>query len=296
MKKYLLLSSILITSLCAAATKQNTRGSSFPFVSGDSFRALAHHIFDETNTSLNPANVKYKDIVFVKTDYLDKYFNNVHPHITQKYFLISHNADHGAPAEFAHYLNDDKILMWFGQNPTIQGHKKFVAIPIGIANRYWPHGQVKTFVRFLKKQDTPKQYLLALNFVPSTNMPIRQPVYDMFINKPFCFNLYNPDQRIYLHDMGKSKFTLSPAGNGLDCHRHWEALLVGSIPVIKTSMLDELLKGLPVLIINDWNEVTEEFLNQKYAEMTARFAEYNLGKIYMPYWIRLIEHYRTVLA
>jgi len=30
-------------------------------------------------------------------------------------------------------------------------------------------------------------------------------------------------------------FTLSPAGAGLDCHRTWEALLLGSIPVVLRS-------------------------------------------------------------
>jgi hypothetical protein len=64
---------------------------------------------------------------------------------------------------------------------------------------------------------------------------------------------------------------------------------------MKTSFLDELLIDLPVLIINEWTEVTEEFLNKKYEEMHSKFQTYNLGKIYMPYWIRLIEYYRDIL-
>ena len=34
-----------------------------------------------------------KDIVFLKTDFLELYFNHYHPNITKKYILITHNSD-----------------------------------------------------------------------------------------------------------------------------------------------------------------------------------------------------------
>ena len=43
------------------------RPSSLPFVSGDTFRNFANHIFDETQT-LKPKKVKEDDVVFLKTD------------------------------------------------------------------------------------------------------------------------------------------------------------------------------------------------------------------------------------
>ena len=66
----------------------------------------------------------------------------------------------------------------------------------------------------------------------------------------------------YLKEMAQCKFTFSPRGFGIDCYRTWEALLVGSIPVIKSSHLDFMYEGLPVLIVNDWQVINEDFLNK----------------------------------
>jgi hypothetical protein len=53
-------------------------------------------------------------------------------------------------------------------------------------------------------------------------------------------------------------FGISPNGNGLDCHRTWEMLYFGMIPIVKQSSLtDSLLASsiLPVIVIQDWEEV-----------------------------------------
>ena len=36
-------------------------------------------------------------------------------------------------------------------------------------------------------------------------------------------------------------FIVSPHRNGLDCHRTWEALVLGCIPIVKTSPIDDLM-------------------------------------------------------
>ena len=39
-------------------------------------------------------------------------------------------------------------------------------------------------------------------------------------------------------------FVASPSGNGLDCHRTWEALLLRSIPIVKVSVLYSVVRAL----------------------------------------------------
>ena len=56
------------------------------------------------------------------------------------------------------------------------------------------------------------------------------------------------------------KYILSPHGNGLDCHRTWESLIFKTIPIVKTSTLDDLYKDLPVIIVNKWNDIDFEKL------------------------------------
>ena len=55
-------------------------------------------------------------------------------------------------------------------------------------------------------------------------------------------------------------FVLSPFGNGMDCHRTWEALLCGCIPIVRSSVFDELFDGLPVLIVKEWTEISLQLL------------------------------------
>jgi len=61
---------------------------------------------------------------------------------------------------------------------------------------------------------------------------------------------------------------ISPEGNGIDCHRHYEALIAGCIPIIEdNSQIREKYKGCPILYTHDYSEITETYLIQKYTEM-----------------------------
>jgi hypothetical protein len=55
---------------------------------------------------------------------------------------------------------------------------------------------------------------------------------------------------------GRHAFVVSPHGSGLDCHRTWEALVLGNIVLVKSSSLDPLYAGMRVQVLNDWNEIT----------------------------------------
>ena len=58
----------------------------------------------------------------------------------------------------------------------------------------------------------------------------------------------------------QSQFVLSPLGAGFDCHRTWEALLLGCIPIVKAAKINDLFEGLPVITVHDWNEINPNFL------------------------------------
>ena len=270
------------------------RITSDPYISGDSFRAIANHLFDETTTELNPAIVRTGDIIFVKTDYLNEFFSTIHPHIKARYIIITHNSDYAAPRSFTRFLDDDKIIAWFGQNPSNKYHPKFIGIPIGLANQCWDHGNIENFKKAAGGTGVPrynKRFLLGINFRPATNYDIRRPVFEMFINKPFCTDIRHHNHLNYLQLTAETKFILCPEGNGLDCHRTWEALYMGAIPILTHSNMDPVLEGLPILIIDDWNQLTQEFLEQKYEEIFQQ--SFHWKKMYFTYWKSLIESYKN---
>lgn len=128
-----------------------------------------------------------------------------------------------------------------------------------------------------------------MNFQIATYPTKRAYVASIFKDCSYCYDAHPKDFRTYLDDMLHSKFVLSPRGNGLDCHRTWEALLMGAIPIVKSSNIDSLFEDLPVLIVSEWDEVTEEFLNEKYEEMQS--DSYQMQKQYCDYWFELIDSF-----
>ena len=78
-------------------------------------------------------------------------------------------------------------------------------------------------------------------------------------------------------------FVLSPHGNGLDCHRTWEALVLGCIPIVKKSEIDALYEDLPVLIVNNWSDLNQDLLNNTIEQFKNKTFNYN--KLSLKYWI-----------
>lgn len=58
----------------------------------------------------------------------------------------------------------------------------------------------------------------------------------------------------------RCKFVVCPFGFGLDTHRFYETYYARATPIVLTSGLDELHSKFGALIVNDWNEITEELL------------------------------------
>merc|ERR1712083_1147707 len=65
--------------------------------------------------------------------------------------------------------------------------------------------------------------------------------------------------KMYVEELKRAKFTVSPPGIGWDCHRTWEAVLFGSIPiVIQSPAYRQLYRDSPVMAVDDWTEVSRE--------------------------------------
>lgn len=77
------------------------------------FQGLADHIYPIANLS----KVKCGDIIFIKGDYVNKFFNATHPNIPNPYILMSHNSPHsmGEPHQLK-FLDDTKVIAWFAKN------------------------------------------------------------------------------------------------------------------------------------------------------------------------------------
>jgi hypothetical protein len=73
----------------------------------------------------------------------------------------------------------------------------------------------------------------------------------------------------HVERLAKYKYCLCPEGNGVDTHRLWEALLLGSIPIVKntafTRVIQHYTRGeIPMIIMDSWwDPVPNQWIQSK---------------------------------
>lgn len=274
----------------------NPRPSSFPFITGDSFRALADHLFDETQ-KLDPKKVRSGQIIFVKSDMLQIFFETTHKEIDFKYILISHNSDENIDERYLKYI-DNKIIHWFAQNCLIN-HPKISSIPIGLDNLYFSYfGDTSFYKKIMKKNENIfKKNKILFGFSVHTNKKERGVAIESLRKTSVAKETkgFIPFHKYISRELIKYKFVASPPGNGIDSPRQWQAMYLKTIPILKENEnTDHFIKSnLPILKVQNWNELTEyteEDLEKKYASIT-RSSKTNA--LWMDYWINKINKYKN---
>jgi hypothetical protein len=246
-------------------------------------------------------------VILTGYDNIIKYFfNNILDKIKSKIVLILIESDIINISRTQ--LDNEKILHCFSWNTTIT-HSKLTTLPIGL-NFKRQYNSIISILRenveikndkllcfncnlntdkdrlFLKKviENKMNSYCDKLEYIPFLKTEIIHSFIEgkikVDITDPTCYN----EWRQY-------KFILSPQGAGLDCHRTWEALIIGTIPIVKSSSIDDIYFDLPLLIVKDWNELSVDYLNLKYQEIKYKLDnnKYNLNKLNLKYWTNLIE-------
>ena len=126
---------------------------------------------------------------------------------------------------------------------------------------------LKIYVNFSKNSDRFKQRINSLNIIPKNLM---------VINNEFTPRTNNWKQT------SEYTFVLSPFGIGMDCHRTWEALCLGCIPVVCAPDFKDLFEDLPVLIVNQWSEIDQTLLLNTICKFKQQ--KFNYDKLSLKYW------------
>ena len=260
---------------------------------------------------LKSKNMKNGMSIYVCSDLLRFFVNSILPNIRYNFVLVSGDSDLCVPkeslkmGETIKLLNSPYLLKWLTQNTRIQDNNKIIQLPIGLdyhtiannPNCSWklpeenplPIFQESTLVSIKEKsipfyERIPKIYITfittndrfgqrqnALNVIPK----------ELMIKK----NNFTPRTELW-KEMINYTFILSPAGVGLDCHRTWEALCLGCIPIICILEFKKMFEDLPVLVVNNWGEITEELLHQTIELFKTK--EFNYEKLKSSYWKNMI--------
>lgn len=168
------------------------------------------------------------------------------------FVLVSHNSDATLSRPDDIVLADHPMIIhWFSQNVNIR-HPKLTAIPIGIANKQWNHGNPKNF-QGLPKSDARSG--IYFNFSVNTNRSAREPCRVACLKKGLSW-VGHMTPYDYMRELCKYSFAICPDGNGIDCHRMWECLYAGVVPICTRSVHSETWASqFPIVLLDSWNDL-----------------------------------------
>lgn len=270
-------------------------------------------------------NINSGDIVWIQCRYLRIFYDEVLPTIKMPFVLVISDGDETFPLnsglqneEVEDLLSNECLIHVFAQNCDYRGFSDKVS-PLPIAMDFHTVAY-KGVEGGWGEKGTPSEQEQLLKETISAFLPTSQRKIGAFVDFQLSDSMHGNFNRYLEHGedrtsifsrllptglidfagfmrrtelwkrKGEYAFSISPHGNGLDCHRTWEDLILGCIVIVKTSSLDPLYEGLPVVIIKDWSEITRENLEiwlSLYGDVSTN-PSYR-EKLTNAYWISKIK-------
>ncbi|QWE20918.1 hypothetical protein [Polynucleobacter sp. AP-Kolm-20A-A1] len=239
--------------------------------------------------------------IYVPSDGIDYFVQNILLKIKIPFVLVSGDSDLpinnvSLNGSLEALLQNPLLLSWFAQNRDLD-HPKLYSLPIGInLHNLWSN-PLQWGGGFI----LPTLQELQIQTIAQNAPPIAQRIPKIFCN--WHFSIDRADRKVCYEQIDHSacffqpeplpvdqtwvsqaqyQFVLSPHGAGLDCHRTWEALLLGCIPIVKAAKLNDLFEDLPVIAVNDWGEINAAFLKKALTSVASKSV--NTEKLMMRYW------------
>jgi hypothetical protein len=247
----------------------------------------------------------FGETIYVKTNDVDDFFKNDADKFQNPFILIT-GAHVDSIYENNPHQHHKKLLKWYAQNYEGKETEIMKHLPLGldyhtlqlIDNHRWgdkmsSSDQEKMMMQ-IKKDFIPIHKTISTmalaNFQNTTYGPPllreqrRKPILET-LQKKSCIKFLPTQKR---HQFWKSMkyyaFIISPVGYGLDTHRTWEALILNRIPIVNNSKIKEVYKNLPVLLVNDFNEITETWLDYHFKQIVNNWDNYDWKKLELKYW------------
>jgi hypothetical protein len=262
------------------------------YISGEKFIEISDFVNGE-EPSCNVTNRESKIInnillsdkefivVYSRPNYVNMFVNFFDQNkIKNKIILLTHNSDYNI-----NYVSDI-FYKQYSQNVNVTSDK-LQSIPIGLENLYnFPEiGKIEKMKNILK-ENKKSNNLVYINHDVNTNFSERSGIYNLFEGKYFSTvekGRNGVDFDNYLYNIYNHDFVICPVGNGIDTHRTWECLYLGTIPIEKRNNNNRYYEGhLPICFVNSWEEITIDFLKSEYDRIKQ--TKWNLDMLTFEYW------------
>jgi hypothetical protein len=260
------------------------------------------------------------EVVWVRLSWLRSFVKQVLPQVKASFVLVTGDSDSCVPselmAEAEAILGSPNVLHWFTQNyDGSMVTEKMSPVPIGIDFHMLSERPI-----WGETSTSPLQQEQVLKSIGRGLAPVGNRIQKVYVDFAWQqgwsildYRTYHPLQGTRLRQSrrwisrrlraneavhcqngpvprsemwrrrGEFAFVLSPPGNGLDCHRTWEALALGHIVLVPSSSLNSLYSDLPVVFLNRWDEITSENLGKWLSLYKSRLGM--TEKLRSAYWV-----------
>lgn len=244
--------------------------------------------------------------IYIPSDQIVEFTHLIAPQIEKPFILVTGDSDLSVNKEnlgdsLEKLLDNPLIVAWYAQNRDYD-HSKLHSLPIGINI----HNQWTNPLQWGGGFILPAFQELQLKTIAESAKPLNDREAKIFCN--WHFSLDRADRRVLSEVIDQSicyfqkepipmaetwelqsqyQFVLSPHGAGLDCHRTWEALILGCIPIVKAAKLNDLFTDLPVVVVEDWRQITPAFLAENLQLLNNK--KINTEKLFMSYWRKKLK-------
>jgi hypothetical protein len=230
------------------------------------------------------------------------FIKHVLPLLKEPFELITTDGDSSVPSDIPEadkLLASPLLTAWYTQNYDGTPHPKIHPVPIGLDLHsdqkerpgLWSTDKEENFrqMMLIRKKGFGNTSKRSKTFwIPpmAATSSDRQLAHEAAECLEHSHSARMPVNRLW-EEYTKYRFGFSPTGNGLDCHRTWEMIFFGMVPIVKTCSLDPLYTELPVLIVKEWTDICQEgFLDKVYDEMAPLLVQNDE--------ILTMEYYRTL--
>jgi len=249
--------------------------------------------------------------VYVISSALPAFIASVMPRVNRSFVLVTGDCILETPSklfqndeDMHRFIDDPLIVHWFAQNGNLE-HSKFTRIPNGLdyhtlalnpqkKPEWGPQMSPQQQDDMLKRaRDSATEFSHRRSKVLvgfSITVGTRNGVAQHFMKSHISQTQSRGNREHYWKEIALTKYVASPSGAGWDCHRTWEALALGSIPLVPSTGIDKLYldNELPVHIIHDWKEVE----GLEGSQLAKKFGERNQSVVpatTLKYWVDMIK-------
>jgi hypothetical protein len=241
--------------------------------------------------------------IYVCTDAIHNFAENFYHHIEEAFVLVSGDGDTAVDTamlnepKIAAMLESDLLLSWYAQNLTVD-HPKLNHLPIGLDyHTMWERpgtwgisaisaiAQENTLLNTLARAPAfSERYMNGYcNWRPVAGWGDREACYAQIDRSVCLFESGSISRTSTWQRQSEFMFVVSPEGVGTDCHRTWEAILLGCVPIIKRNTISKLFENLPVLLVDQWEDVTHETMRAYSSTLPTKTFEFSV--LFREHWL-----------